>query len=237
MENYRTGIATAVLMASSVIVLSARTHAPNPFEDGYFYLALHLNAPELCDKISPDTVEYGPAFGAPDMRIRYLQSICFFDLAAKIGDASLCRRVRTISRLFRDGSGDSEDACRGCDRAGQINIGGNYATGLLLGVMGYTDDEIRKVFPTHPGRDESFSFLSHMSWEPRRSELVGRLHRLPDFSKGDAQATRDLYATVPQCSPRKRDNYECERLRCALVRSHDDTGCARELARRRAPWE
>ena len=236
MANYRTGFVTAILMASSVIVLSARTHAPNPFEDGYFYLALHLNAPELCDKISPDTVEYGPVFGASDMRIRYLQSICFFDLAGKIGDASLCRRVKTISKLLRDGSGVSEDACQGRVRAGRINIGGSHATGLLLGVMGYTDDEIRKVFPKHPDRDESSNFLNHMSWEPRRSELIAHLNRLPDFSKGDAQATRDLYAAVPQCSPTKSDDYECERLRCALVRSHDDAPCVRALAQWRAPW-
>lgn len=235
MANYRTGVVTAALMASSVIVLSARTHAPNPFEHGYVYLALHLNAPELCSKISPDTIEYGPIFGASDMRIRYLQSLCFFDLAGKIGDASLCRRVRTISRLFRDGSGISEDACLGRVKAG-INIGGNYATGLLLGVMGFTDDEIRKEFPKHPDRDESHSFLSHMLWEPRRSALMARLNRLPDFSKGDAQATRDLYAAVPQCAPRKSDNYECERLRCALVRSHDDAPCARALEEWRAPW-
>ena len=238
MANYRTGFLTAVLMASSVIVLSARTHAPNAFEDGYYYLALQLGAPALCDKISPDTVEHGPIFGNSDMRIRYLQSMCFYSLAGHLRDASLCGRVRTISTFFRNGSGISEDTCRGRVRAGQFSTGGYYATGLLLGVMGYTDDDIRKVFPDHPERDESWRLLSDMSWGARKRELTARLPRLPDFSKGDAAARRDLYTTVPWCAPRNSKSYECRRLRCGLVRAQSgDRGCERELEREKAPWQ
>ena len=187
-----TGLLTAALVACAGIVLAAKTHAPNVFEAAYEYLAIHLDAPELCDKMSPDTVEHGPIFGNADMRIRYLQSMCFFNMAAKRRDPSLCRRVRTISTFWRDGSGVTEDACRGAIAKGAA--GGNYGTGMVLGVMGYPDDVIRTKYPEHPGPDRSYDFLSGMTWgtTARTAELRSRLQRLPDFSLGDAAAIRQL---------------------------------------------
>ena len=227
------GLLTAVLVAGAGIVLAAKTHAPNVFESAYEYLAITLDAPELCDKISPDTVEHGPIFGNSDMRIRYLQSMCFFNMAAKRRDPSLCRRVRTISTFWRDGSGVTEDACRGAIAKGPW--GGNYGTGVVLGVMGYPDEEIRKAYPDHPAPDRSYEFMNDNA---RLKELKAHLDRLPDFSRGDTAAKRQLDAAVPRCAKKSADSYECRRLRCALVRKQaGDLGCERELERERAPWQ
>ena len=203
------------------------------------YLALKLNAPELCDKVSPDAVEHGPVFGNSAMRIRYLQSLCFYDLAALRGDDSLCRRVRTISTPWRDGSGLTEDTCRGHVRRGRQHTGGNYGTNLVLGVMGYSDDDIRKRHPDHPAPDRSFQFVPSMTpGDARTIQFRARLQRLPDFSLGDAVAIRQLYTVVPACADRKSKSYECRRIRCALVRAQaGDLGCERGLERERSPWE
>jgi hypothetical protein len=230
-------LATAVLVALSTVVLSAGTHAPNVFETGYFFFALNLNAPQLCDKISPETVEHGPIFGNSDMRIRYLQSVCFYDLAPQIQDISLCDRVRTISTWLRDGSGISRDACRGRVRQGKSLMSGNYATGLLLGVMGFDDAAIRKVYPDHPTPDRSYDFMSDLTFRRKPVDLTWYLARLPDFSRGDAQAIKQLYAAVPRCADRRDKSYECRRLRCALVRGHDGPGCERALEKERSPWQ
>ena len=208
------------------------------FESGYAYLALTLNAPELCERISPQAVEHGPIFGDRDKRIRYLQSICFYDLAIHRGDPSLCARVRTISRPFRDGSGISEALCRGRASAGRSSMGGNYGTGILLGVMGFNDDAIRAVYPDHPAPDRSYDFLSRLTFGRERVDLTPRIGRLPDFSRGDAQAIRDLDAVMPQCADRRAITFECRRLRCALVRAQaGDLGCERALERERSPWD
>lgn len=233
----RTGFLTAALVAIFGIVLSgkAATHAPNVFESGYEYLALFLDAPQLCDRISPQTVEHGPIFGNSDMRVRYLQSMCFYNLALQRPDLSLCQRVRTISTFLRDGSGISEAKCRERVADGPRRMGGNYGTGMLLAVMGYPDDEIRKVYPDHPVPDRSFEFeLQAVS----RDELRERIERLPDFSRGDAEAIRQLYAAMPSCASRNAKSFECRRLRCGLERAQAGAlGCEGALERERQPWE
>jgi len=232
-----TGLLTAALVATFGIVLSAKaaTHAPNVFESGYEYLALFLDAPPLCDRISPQTVEHGPIFGNSDMRIRYLQSMCFYNLALQRQDASLCQRVRTISAFLRDGSGVSEARCRERVADGPRHMGGDYGTGMLLGVMGYPDDEIRKVFPDHPVPDRAFEFKLHVV---SRNELRRRIERLPDFSRGDAEAIRQVYEAMPQCASRTATSFECRRLRCGLERAQAGAlGCEGALERERSPWE
>ena len=232
-----TGLLTAALVASAGIVVAAKTHAPNAFEAAYEYLAITLDAPELCERISPDTVEHGPIFGNSDMRIRYLQSMCFFNMAAKRRDPSLCKRVRTISTFWRDGSGVTADTCRGAIAKGPW--GGNYGTGMVLGVMGYPDEEIRKVYPDHPAPDRSYKFMSDFTYSSARLKVLkARLDRLPDFSRGDAEAIRQLHAAVPRCASRRAESFECRRLRCALTRAQAGAlGCERALQRERSPWQ
>jgi hypothetical protein len=236
----RTRLLTAVLVACAGSVLLAKTQAPTIFELAYTGLALYFDAPELCEKIAPDTVEHGPIFGHPEMKIRYVQSKCFFDMAHKRRDPALCTRVRTISRFWRNGSAISEGACLATVKKGPVYDGGTYATGLLLGVMGYSDDDIRKEFPDHPAFDRSYDFMYGRPVRDlaRKDALRPRLALLPDFSRGDAAAKRQLYAAVPHCASGRAQTFECRRLRCALERAQpSDLGCERDLQReRRNPW-
>src|SRR5262245_53850765 len=95
--HHRTTLLTAVLVACAGSALLARTHDPTVFELAYGDFAVYLRAPELCAKIGPDAVEHGPIFGNSDMRIRYVQSKCYYDLALNTRNLSLCAKVRTIS--------------------------------------------------------------------------------------------------------------------------------------------
>jgi hypothetical protein len=111
--------------------------------------------------------------------------------------------------------------------------------GILLTVMGFSDSDIRQAFPDHPVRDRSYEFMLGSFLDGSRKEAIrARLSRLPDFSRGDAEAKRQVYAAVPQCATKSARSFECRRLRCALERAQDgDLACERELERERPdPW-
>jgi hypothetical protein len=239
-SRYPTRLLTAVLVACAGSVVLAKTRAPTIFELAYGDLARDFDVPELCEKIGPDTVEHGPFFGHPQMQIRYVQSKCFYDLAVKRQDATLCLHVRTISTFGRSGSGVSNDACRFAIEARPASYGGTYPAALLLSVMGFSNGEIRKAFPDHPERDRSYEFmLGSFLDESRKDAIRARLARLPDFSRGDAEARRQVYAAMPHCASRLTRSFECRRLRCALERAQPGgLGCERELERERPdPWQ
>jgi hypothetical protein len=232
-----TKLLTAVFVALSGSVLLATTRAPTIFEMAYGGLAVHLNLPELCEKISPDAVEHGPIFGHPQLRIRYVQSECFYNLAMTRRDATLCARVRTISTLWRDGSGRDEFWCRNDLRAGKDGAPEYYAPGVLLDAMGFSDSEIRHAFPDHPAPDRSYDFL--YVDDSQREAIKARLARLPDFSRGDDAARRQVLAVLPQCASGQDRSFACRRVRCALDRAQPgDRGCERDLERARPdPWQ
>jgi hypothetical protein len=120
------------------------------------------------------------------------------------------------------------------------NAGRCLPAGLLLTVMGFSDADIRQAFPDHPERDRSYEFMLGSFLDRSRKEAIrARLRRLPDFSRGDREAKRQVYAAVPQCASRSARSFECRRLRCALQRAQDgDLACERELERERPdPWQ
>jgi hypothetical protein len=238
--RYRTRLLTTVLVACAGSVVLAKTHAPTIFELAYGDLAKHFDAPDLCEKVGRDTVEHGPIFGGSEMQIRYVQSKCFYDFAVTSRDARWCDNVRTISTFWRKGSGVSDEACRFAVEAVPAAYGGTYPAGLLLTVMGFSDADIRKAFPDHPERDRSYEFMLGSFLDRSRKEAIkARLARLPDFSRGDAEARRQVYAAVPHCASQSARSFECRRLRCALERAQPGgLACERELERERPdPWQ
>jgi hypothetical protein len=120
------------------------------------------------------------------------------------------------------------------------NAGRCLPAGLLLNVMGFSDNDIRQAFPDHPKRDRSYEFMLGSFLDGSRKEAIrARLARLPDFSRGDAEAKRQVYAAVPQCAGQSARSFECRRLRCALERAQDgDLACEHGLERERPdPWQ
>jgi hypothetical protein len=231
-----TKLLAAVFVALLGGVLLAKTHAPTIFEMAYGGLAVHLNIPELCEKISPEAVEHGPIFGHPQLQVRYVQSECFYNLAIKRRDATLCARVRTIGTVWRDGSGRDEFWCRNDLRAGKDASPEYYAPGVLLNAMGFSDGEIRRLFPDHPAPDRSYDFLYRDA--SQREAIKARLAQLPDFSRGDDVAKRQVFAVMSQCASGRDRSFGCRRLRCALDRAQPgDRGCDRDLEKERNPWQ
>jgi len=231
----RTTLQTAVLVACAGGILLAKTRDPTIFELAYADLAVYLHAPELCEKIGRDTVEHGPIFGERTMRIRYVESECYYDMALNHRNLAYCERVRTISTFWRDGSGMSAEACRSAVASGPHHYGGLYAVGLLLNAMGFSDDDINTAMRDRP---ESMRVYEFMTGSSHSNDIRARLARLPDFSRGDAEARRQLFATLPHCASRFSRSFECRRARCALERAQPGgLACERGLSDGGNPWD
>jgi hypothetical protein len=157
------------------------TRKPNAFELAYTAMALDMESPQLCAKISP-RAESSALFNSPGTQVYRERSRCFLYVAVKSLNPSLCREVVEADAWFHDGSYFSRDSCERLVAEGRpFNFNLSFDHAQVLQEMGYGDADISARFAKHPGEPAWFEFyLDALSRGD--ADFQRRLSRLPDFS-------------------------------------------------------
>ena len=160
---------------------AAETRKPNPFELAYTAMALDLESHRLCAKISPKA-ETQALFNSPGTQIYRERSRCFLYVAVKTLNPSHCREVVEVDGWFHDGSYFSQESCKRLVAEGRpFNFNLSFDHALILGEMGYSDEDVSARLAKHPGAPAWLEFyLDAISRGD--SDFQQRLDRLPDFS-------------------------------------------------------
>jgi hypothetical protein len=174
----------AVLCLASVLCAAAaqaeETRMPNAFELAYTAMALDMESPELCAKISPRAESFA-LFNNPGTQVYWERSRCFFYVAVKSLNPALCREVVEADAWFHDGSYFSRDSCERLVAEGRpFNFNLSFDHALILREMGYGDADISARFARHPGEPAWFAFYLD-SLKRGDGDFQRRLNRLPDF--------------------------------------------------------
>jgi hypothetical protein len=92
-------IASIIAIAAAIAFLPApdlsAMRAPNAHETFYQYVAFELDAPELCEKLSPSAMLPGGIFIAPS----YARSDCYANLARRYDRPRLCLSARRLGSI------------------------------------------------------------------------------------------------------------------------------------------
>ena len=126
-----------------------------PTNRDFFFsdLALSLNAPQLCEKITPGAVQ-GLGFNPAGYQVYYVKSDCYYKIAFLYRNPDLCSKVIEKKDSYIDGSrispkGCTEDFQR--DPSGEDNVAyGDPDAQLLQDAMksvGYDDNKIISSAP------------------------------------------------------------------------------------------
>jgi hypothetical protein len=132
-------------MACSIAAVSCGTppgaREPTRLETALVGLALDLESPEVCAKISPSAFSRAP-FNSPGTRTSYERSRCFFYVATRTLDGSLCGEVRQAGSR-RSGGHFSAETCTAEIAGGRrytANLG--FDIELVLRALGYTEADV-----------------------------------------------------------------------------------------------
>lgn len=157
------------------------TRKPNAFELAYTAMALDMESPQLCAKISPKA-ESLALFNSPGTQIYRERSRCFLYVAVKSLNPLLCREVVEADAWFHDGSYFSRETCERLVAEGRpFNFKLSFDHALILREMGYGDAAVSARFAKHPDEPAWFEFyLDALSRGD--ADFQHRLSRLPDFS-------------------------------------------------------
>lgn len=191
-------------------------------------------AAAICGKINPEAIELSVSWGGFDFwRQYYTQSDCFYQVAANGKAIELCDKIReldapapkihlskTKERLL------TRAECR-AEASHHNASGGEYGTELMLLLLEYSREQItagaKGRLPEEGGAYEFKSSLMNDYGDDgqdykRVEELLRRVRRLPDFSRGDDTGRRQLDTLVPGWSSSSNTSRLGEALRCAVQR-------------------
>ncbi len=190
----------------------------NTFEFGYEDIAEARRDPALCHKIAPDAHSM-TALSTRGNQVSLVRSNCFYGVAVERRDPTLCDEVHPINTWLLDGSANNPEACRAAVEHARASrhrpvTGLPQEVELFLGVLGYdVSDEVR------PATEDRFLWYRKRYRDVARTpEFTRRLERLPDFSRGDDEARRQLDALLPQCRDGGAD-WLCQAVESALTRN------------------
>ena len=191
-------------------------------------------AAALCEKINPNAVELSVAWGGfQSWRHYYTQSDCFYQVGANGKAPDVCDRVRELdvppmkfhlSRSREDRLTKAECQQKAIQDGGS---GGEYGTELMMLLLGYSQEEIaaggRGYPPEHGGAYEFKRTQLDGGGDTgedysRLQDLLRRVQRLPDFSRGDDAGKRQLDGLVPGWASPSNSSRLAVALRCAVQR-------------------
>jgi hypothetical protein len=201
----------------------------NAFEFGYVRIAEARRDPELCYRIALDAHSMA-ALNPPGNQVSLVRSNCLFGVALQRRDPALCNEVHPINTWLLDGSANNPEACRAAVQSAMgkrrgTDVPAPQDLDLFFGVLGYSDPIDKR-----PG-----SFYGKYLNVVRTPEFGRRTERLPDFSRGDDEARRQLDALLPQCHGGGAD-WLCQAVECALDRGNTkQVECEKAIAAKTAP--
>lgn len=169
------------LTLHAVAASADETRKPNEFERAYTAMALDMESPRLCARISPKA-ESLALFNSPGTQIYRERSRCFLYIAVKTLNPYLCQDVVEVNGWLHDGSYFSRENCERLVAEGRpFNFNLSFDHALILREMGYGDTDVSARFAKHPNEPAWFDFyLDALS--RGNGDFQQRLDRLPDFS-------------------------------------------------------
>lgn len=191
-------------------------------------------ATRICEKINPSAVEVDRISNSyVDLR-----SNCFNVVAVAGAAPEICDRIRSSGVADAEGTRSAEPStasCRDSIARGDRGVGwteiGNEMIALLLG---YTPAQIAAAAGGRAAEEGGATeFMSHLvpvigddqeSYD-RAENFLKRIARLPDFSRGDDAARRQLDSVVPGWSSPVNKSRLAEALRCAMPRGMSLPSC------------
>lgn len=129
-----------------------KMRGPNPHETFYQYIAFELDAPALCDKLSPSAFIPGGIFIAPS----YARSDCYAVVARRYDRPSLCFRARRLGAFALLSEQTSPLAClvevarRGRDAGVSTYMPDRADLASIFAEMGYRPEELYREGITPP---------------------------------------------------------------------------------------
>ena len=196
----------------------------NSFESAYLSLALAIDAPELCYRISPSAIRGGSNFlSGKEYRIVSTRAECFYTSAVQMGNIDLCKQVQTIYE-------ESAYSQSNCEQEVNRNIQSGFQPGrtlggadyeLILRLLGYSEEDVLRI---PDNKKDYFRLYLREKYKPN---FRAKLTSLPDFSISDKTAKKELYSLVSECKTESNIPF-CLKVNCALERGGHDEKCYTE---------
>jgi hypothetical protein len=214
------------------VQLAKRLAASARAKDGLYPVPDTLPAAiAVCNKIHPDAVERSSSMLEGESA--YLRSVCITDVAKWARAPELCDQVRVMEgplpRALPEGREQryTAEECRAETRYGGVGWA-SYGNEMLLLLLGYSRAEMIKASPEGrlPEEGGTEDFLSTLlplpsdetDYYARWEDTLKRVARLPDFSKGDAAALRQLDARFVGWNLRGNTTRLALALQCGVQR-------------------
>jgi hypothetical protein len=83
---------------------------PTRYDTFFHQVAVDFSAADICSKISPDAIRYDSGWSGPNPGPYFERSECFYDIALKTHDATLCNEVKKV-HFWSSGGGFTKKAC------------------------------------------------------------------------------------------------------------------------------
>jgi hypothetical protein len=134
-----------IIAYSGYRVFGQRLDAPTGRDRFIYGVAIEFKDAGLCGKIAPYAEGHQAGLAPSGFQISYLQSDCYFHLAATLQEASLCDRVRPLRKGFVDGSKMTPEYCRAELHSWTARSGEVVPPDVIVPMMrklGYLDQEI-----------------------------------------------------------------------------------------------
>jgi hypothetical protein len=191
-------------------------------------------AMSICEKVSPRATELTASWGGFEgWSYSYVQAECFYQVARSARAIEVCDRVREMDlpkpklllsekrerRLTREQC--REEAAR--DGGG----GGETGTEVMLALLGYTPKDVAAVANGRPAYEfGAYEFKRYLldgqggdgQDYAALEDLMRRVSRLPDFSKSDEAARRQIDTLLPGWSSAENREQIAVLLRCYVER-------------------
>jgi hypothetical protein len=191
-------------------------------------------AVSICEKINPRATTLSASWGGFEgWSFSYAQAECFYQVAVKAKAIEVCDRVREVDETPpRPHLSEKRERrltraeCRD-EASRQGGGGGEFGTEVMLALLGYTAKD-RAAAAGDRGLDEfdAYEFKSYLfdghgddgQDYSTLEDLLRRVPRLPDFSKGDEPARRQIDTLMPGWSSPANQERAAVLLRCYLGR-------------------
>lgn len=178
-------VSVFVIGLSKLLQLQGRE--PNRYELAYQTIASWLEKPDMCYKISKQTVDAGAGFNPRGTQISYSRSSCFYTVALNAKNPFFCDEVKPLSTLSVDGSKISKEECQKMIQEGFRAKSGNGSFGIegprwLLMEMGYTEDMVPKRLKEEYSYDPRLYWYDYYLEISQTKEFQEKIISLPDFS-------------------------------------------------------
>jgi hypothetical protein len=189
----------------------------------------------VCNRIHPEAVDLSSSMlGFESWSYTYLRSACISDVAEWARAPELCDQIRVMegpppralpaARERRY----TPDECRAKTRGYGGPGWATYGNEMLVLLLGYSRNEMIKaspdgLLPEEGGAEDFVSTLlpvpsDETDYYARWEDTLRRAARLPDFSKGDAAALRQLDAQFEGWNVRGNTTRLALALRCGVQR-------------------